>query len=258
MIILGSGNMATNLAHAFTKAGVRIDCIYSRTLEHARELAEQVGVEQYTDSLEVVRSSLQKVTENQVVLYCLKDSVLGEVLEQIDAPEALHLHTAGSMGVEVFEGKNKPHAGVLYPFQTLSRQRVLDFTELPLFVEALDPKDLPEIESLAKQISHKVYPADSETRRRLHVAGVFANNFTNCMYAIASEVLRPTGLPEDVLLSLIDETAAKVHSMPARQAQTGPAKRSDNNVMNKHLELLADPELQEIYKLVSKNISEHA
>ena len=258
MIILGSGNMATNLAHAFHKAGVRIDCIYSRTLDHARALAEQVGVEQYTADLKEVRSSLQKDMENQVVLYCLKDSVLREVLEQIDAPEALHLHTAGSMGVKVFEYTNKPHAGVLYPFQTLSKQRVLDFSQLPLFIEAVNPQDLPKIENLAKQISQKVYPADSETRRRLHVAGVFANNFTNCMYAIAAEVLRPTGLPEDVLLSLIDETAAKVHTMPARQAQTGPAKRRDANVMNKHLELLGDPQLQEIYRVVSKNISEHA
>lgn len=258
MIILGSGNMATNLAHAFHKAGVRLDAIYSHTPEHAKDLAGQVGVECFTDSLADINALLHENTENQVILYCLKDSVLPEVLAQIDAPEALHLHTAGSMGVEVFEGKNKPHAGVLYPFQTLSKQRVLDFAELPVFVEAVNPEDLSKIENLAKQISHKVYPADSETRRRLHVAGVFANNFTNCMYAIAAEVLRPTGLPEDVLLSLIDETAAKVHTMPARQAQTGPAKRYDENVMNKHLELLADPELQEIYKFISKNIHEHA
>ena len=257
MIILGSGNMATNLAHAFTKAGVRIDCIYSHRLDHARELAEKVGVEQYTDSLKVVQSLFEKRIANQVVLYCLKDSVLREVLEQIDAPEALHLHTAGSMGVEVFEGTNKPHAGVLYPFQTLSKDRVLDFAAIPVFVEAASKEDLPAIEGLAKQISQKVYEADSETRRRLHVAGVFANNFTNCMYAVAAEVLGPTGLPEDVLLSLIDETAAKVHTMPARQAQTGPAKRFDENVMRAHLALLDNENEREIYRIVSENIHEH-
>ena len=257
MIILGSGNMATNLAHAFRKAGVRLDCIYSHTLEHAGRLAEKVGVECFTDSLSEVNRVLKQGPENQVILYCLKDSVLPEVLRQIDAPKALHLHTAGSMGIEVFAGTNKPHVGVLYPFQTLSKDRVLDFAELPIFVEAVNADDLPAIQTLAEQISHKVYPANSEIRRRLHVAGVFANNFTNCMYAIASEVLGPTGLPEDVLLSLIDETAAKVHTMPARQAQTGPAKRYDENVMNKHLELLEDPQLQEIYRLISKNIHEH-
>ena len=258
MIILGSGNMATNLAHAFRKAGVCIDCIYSYTLQHAQDLAEKVGVEYFTDSLAEINRLLKKDAGNQVVLYCLKDSVLPDVLRQIDAPEALHLHTAGSMGTEVFAGTNKSHAGVFYPFQTVTKDRVLDFLELPIFVEAVNAEDLPRIESLARQISRKVYPANSEVCRRLHVAGVFANNFANCMYAIAAEVLKPTGLPEEVLLSLIDETAAKVHTMPARLAQTGPAKRYDENVMNKHLELLEDPQLQEIYRLISKNIHEHA
>ena len=258
MIILGSGNMATNLAHAFRKAGVRIDCIYSHTLEHAASLAEKVGVECFTDDLAQVNRLLKTDVAEQVVLYCLKDSVLPDVLSQIDAPEALHLHTAGSMGIEVFSGKNKPHAGVLYPFQTLSKDRVLDFAELPVFVEAVNAEDLPRIWQLAEQISSKVYPADSETRRRLHVAGVFANNFANCMYAIAAEVLKPTGLPEDVLLSLIDETAAKVHSIPAREAQTGPAKRYDENVMQANLALLNDENEQEIYRAISKNIHAHS
>ena len=257
MIILGAGNMATNLAYAYRKASVRIDCIYSHTREHAAELAQRVGVECFTDDLADVNRVLQAGAAEQVVLYCLKDSVLPEVLGKIHAPEALHLHTAGSMGVEVFDA-DKPHAGVLYPFQTMSKDRVLDFAELPVFVEAVRKEDLPAIQQLAARISRKVYPADSATRRRLHVAGVFANNFTNCMYAIAAEVLKPTGLPEDVLLSLIDETAAKVHTMPARQAQTGPAKRFDENVMQAHLSLLNDENERAIYKAVSENIHAHS
>lgn len=257
MIILGAGNMATNLAHAFHKAGVPIRCIYSHTLANAKQLAEQVGVEFYTDSLEAVNSLLREYP-CETVLYSLKDSVLHAVLMQVDAPEALHLHTAGSIGLEVFENTNKPHAGVLYPFQTVSKDRVLDFTGLPIFIEATDSADLTTIRALAEQISKKVYPADSETRKRLHLAGVFANNFTNCMYAIASEILRPTGLPEDVLLSLIDETAAKVHNIPARQAQTGPAKRYDENVMNANLALLDDSNVQDIYRAVSANIHAHS
>lgn len=256
MILLGSGNMGTNLAHAYHKAGVRIDGIYSYTLAHAEVLAAQVGVEQVTADLAEVNAWLRRLP-NTTVLYCVKDSVLPDVLARIVAPDALHLHTAGSMGVEVF-GADKPHAGVLYPFQTLSKDRILPFDNLPVFVEAAQEADLPAIRALAERISGKVYPADSDTRRRLHVAGVFANNFTNCMYAIAGEVLQPTGLPEDVLLSLIDETAAKVHSIPPREAQTGPAKRYDENVMQAHLALLDDPDVQEIYRAVSKNIHVHA
>ena len=256
MIILGAGNMATNLAHAFHKSGVEIRCIYSHTLAHAEQLAEQVGVEFFTDSLVEINALLQNYPE-ETVLYCLKDSVLHDVLLQLNAPKALHLHTAGSLGLEVFADTNKPHAGVFYPFQTVSKDRVLDFSNLPIFIEATGADDLTTIHALAKRISTKVYPVDSETCKRLHLAGVFANNFANCMYAIAAEVLAPTGLPEDVLLSLIDETVAKVHTMPARQAQTGPAKRYDQNVMNAHLAMLNDPNVQEIYRAVSANIHAH-
>jgi len=259
MILLGAGNMGTNLACALREAGVRFDCIYSRSLENARELAGKVGAGQYTDSMEAVQSFCEKVTaKNQVVLYCLKDSVLREVLERIDAPEALHIHTAGSIGLEVFEGTNKPHAGVLYPFQSVTKSHVLSFKEVPVFVEATTSEDKVRVKDLAEQISSRVFEINSEMRRRLHVAGVFANNFTNCMYAIAGEILQPTGLPEDVLLPLIDETAARVHQMHARQAQTGPAKRFDENVMEAHCDLLQDPELQEIYRLVSRNIHRHS
>ena len=116
MILVGSGNMATNLAYAFRKAGVRIDCVYSHQLHHAEELALKVGVAHYTDDLQNVNDVLKQDSSNQVVIYCLKDSVLPEVLSCIDAPDAIHLHTAGSMGITVFAGKNKPHCGVLYPF----------------------------------------------------------------------------------------------------------------------------------------------
>ena len=257
MILVGSGNMATNLAYAFRKAGVRIDCVYSHQLHHAEELALKVGVAHYTDDLQKVNDLLKQESSNQVVIYCLKDSVLPEVLSCIDAPDAIHLHTAGSMGITVFAGKNKPHCGVLYPFQTLSKERVLPFDNLPIFIEATNEADLLRIRHIAEQISTKVYLADSEIRKRLHLAGVFANNFSNCMYAIAAEILEPTGLSEEVLLSLIDETAAKVHTMPARRAQTGPAIRYDESIMNAHLQLLEDANLQDIYRAVSKNIHEN-
>lgn len=262
MIILGSGNMATNLAHAFHKEGVSISCIYSHTAQNARSLAEQIGCA-WTDSLkEVNRYVTLELQETgvgkNVLIYALRDAVLRDVLMQIDAPDSLHLHTAGSMGIEVFKGTGKPHSGVLYPFQTLSKDRVLDFRKLPVFIEAVSASDRDVINGLTRVISDEVYDADSATRRKLHLAGVFANNFANCMYAIGGEILQSAGLPEHVLLSLIDETAAKVHSIPARQAQTGPAKRFDENVMQAHLDLLDDPNLKEIYKAISVNIHAHS
>lgn len=246
MTFIGSGNMATNLAMAFYTKGVAIRCIYSHTLENAKALAEKVGNCFCTNNL-------ADVPADDVYIYAVKDAYLKEVLHAIDAPEAMHLHTAGSMGLDAFDVTEKPHCGVLYPFQTLSKDRVLDFDQLPIFVETYDQSDLAYVKSLAGQISCEVYEATSEMRTRLHLAGVFANNFTNCMYAIAGELLSETGLPEKVLLSLQDETAAKVHKITPRQAQTGPAVRGDQNVMQKHIDMLPD-DLKELYKVVSENI----
>lgn len=251
VIFIGAGNLATNLAHAMHEAGVPVLQVYSRTAESAKRLASLIGAP-WTTSLSEVRR------DAQVYIYALKDSVLRDVVEQIDAPTALHLHTAGSMAMDVFDRQTKPHAGVLYPFQSFSKQRLVDFRTLPIFLEARQEADYELINCLAAQISTEVYRADSHTRKRLHLAGVFANNFTNCMYRIGGEILAETGIPEKVLLNLIDETAAKVHTVSPRDAQTGPSKRWDENVMADHLSLLPDAQLQEIYRLISANIHAHA
>lgn len=243
--------MATNLANAFLRKGVSIACIYSKTEASASRLGEQVGAAWTTDLKAVARDA-------DVYIYAVKDAFLREVLMEIDAPQALHLHTAGSVGVEVFEGTNKPHSGVLYPFQTLSKNRILDFAHIPILVEASKAENTERIRQIASIISEEVYDADSECRRKLHLAGVFANNFTNCMYAIGGELLRETGLPEKVLLSLIDETAAKVHEVSPKEAQTGPAVRGDQAVMKAHMDLLPDDNLKEIYRLISENIHRRA
>lgn len=250
MIILGSGNMATNLAMAFHKSGVAIRCVYSPTPEHARTLADMVGCDWVTD--------LHHLPQDDIYIYAVRDAILHDLLSQVDAPDAIHLHTAGSMGLTVFEGTNKPHAGVFYPFQSVSKDRVLDFRSIPVFVETAEAADMPRVKALAAQISEQVYEADSAMRCKLHLAGVFANNFTNCMYAIGEQLLAETGLPRDVLLSLIDETAAKVHQLPARQAQTGPAMRYDENVMARHLSMLPSENLKQIYQLISQNIHDNA
>lgn len=247
MTFIGAGNMATNLAMAFYKKGVAIRCVYSHTLANAQVLADMVGCA-------CAVNDLARVPQDDVYIYAVKDAFLKEVLTQIDAPEALHLHTAGSVGIDAFDHATKPHSGVLYPFQTLSKSRVLDFSIQPIFIETTLADDLSRVKDLAGIISSEVYEANSDTRTRLHLAGVFANNFTNCMYAIAGELLKETGLPEKVLLSLQDETAAKVHEVSPRDAQTGPAVRGDRNVMQRHIDALPTDELKELYRLISMNI----
>ena len=158
--------------------------------------------------------------------------------------------------MSVFRGKAL-HYGVLYPMQTFSKQREVDFSIIPCFIEANDEFALKQIEGLAGQISHRVYQLSSEDRKYLHLSAVFACNFANHCYAASQKLLQQHGIPFDVMLPLIDETAAKVHGMTPKEAQTGPAVRYDENVIGKQIQLLENhPYFQKIYDSMSKSIHE--
>lgn len=252
VIFIGAGNLATNLAKALYHKGFRIVQIYSRTEESARALAKQVEAEFTTD--------LQNISkEAKLYVVSLKDTAFVELIPQITAGKqnALLVHTAGSIPMNIWEGYAERY-GVFYPMQTFSKQREVDFEKVPFFIEAGRPEDAELLKAIAGTLSEKVYEATSEQRKSLHLAAVFTCNFTNHMYDLAAGLLDKYHLPFDVMLPLIDETARKVHELTPREAQTGPAVRYDENVINNHLAMLEDtPELQEIYKLMSKSIHEH-
>ena len=159
--------------------------------------------------------------------------------------------------VSIWEGYAERY-GVFYPMQTFSKQREVNFQEVPFFIEAKRAEDTELLKAIASTLSEKVYEADSEQRKSLHLAAVFICKFAHHMYALAADLLEIYNLPFEVMLPLIDETARKVHELAPRDAQTGPAVRYDENVMSNHLAMLVDsPALQEIYKLMSKSIHEH-
>jgi len=249
IVFIGAGNLATNLAKALYRNGFRIVQVYSRTKESAQTLAQAVEAE-YTTELSAVSK------DARLYIVSLKDDAFVELLPEIvaDKGDALLVHTAGSIPMSVWEGKASRY-GVFYPMQTFSKQRAVDFHEIPFFVESNSPEDVELLKAIASVLSEKVYEATSEQRRSLHLAAVFTCNFANHMYALAAELLKKYDLPFSVMLPLIEETACKVHELEPRQAQTGPAVRYDENVINKHLEMLADePEMQEIYRLMSRSI----
>lgn len=229
IVIIGKGNVATNLDYAFRKKGVACQMVSSR-------------------------EGLDQLPAANVYIYSVKDEALAEVVAQVQGKEkSLHLHTSGTMPITVF-GADKPHAGIFYPFQTFSKARLIeDFSTVPVFFEARGIDDISAVYSLALTITSHVYEASQPDRERLHVAGVFTNNFTNLMYTMAAELLKNTHIPFSALLPLIDETAAKIHSMAPRDAQTGPARRGDENVMSHHMQLLSE-EQREIYRLLSEAI----
>ena len=229
IVIIGQGNVATNLDYAFRKKGIACQMVSSR-------------------------ESFDQLPQANVYIYAVKDEALASVVAQVQGRErSLHLHTSGTMPITVF-GEDKPHAGIFYPFQTFSKARLIeDFSTVPVFFEARGIDDISAVYSLALTITSHVYEATQHDRERLHVAGVFTNNFTNLMYTMAAELLQNTHIPFRALLPLIDETAAKVHTLSPREAQTGPARRGDENVMNHHLSLLNE-EQRQVYQLLSAAI----
>lgn len=245
---VGAGNLATHLSLAFSEHADVVQ-VYSRTEASAKMLADRLHCA-YTTDIQAL------VNDADLYVCALKDSVLEEVLSQGDFKGKLVIHTAGSMPMSVFAAHAKRY-GVIYPMQSFSKSKPVDFKKIPVFVEGSDAETLAYLHGLAEMVSDKVYDADTEVRGKLHIAAVFASNFSNHMYALAYELLKGSELPFEVLLPLIDETAQKVHSLAPKAAQTGPAVRYDTNVINKHLGMLkGDDALLEIYKLISKDIHE--
>lgn len=250
IVLIGAGNLATHLGKALHAAGHDMIQVFSRTMQSAETLASLLDAEPLTDMAQVRDDA-------DVYIFSVKDSALEQLVSQLCGGEKkVFLHTAGSMPMSVFRGKAL-HYGVLYPMQTFSKQREVDFSIIPCFIEANDEFALKQIEGLAGQISHRVYQLSSEDRKYLHLSAVFACNFANHCYAASQELLQQHGIPFDVMLPLIDETAAKVHGMTPKEAQTGPAVRYDENVIGKQIQLLENqPYFQKIYDCMSKSIHE--
>ena len=250
IVLIGAGNLATHLGKALHAAGHDMVQVFSRTMQSAETLASLLDAEPLTDIAQVRDDA-------DVYIFSVKDSALEQLVSQLCGGEKkVLLHTAGSMPMSVFRGKAL-HYGVLYPMQTFSKQREVDFSIIPCFIEANDEFALKQIEGLAGQISHRVFQLSSEDRKYLHLSAVFACNFANHCYAASQELLQQHGIPFDVMLPLIDETAAKVHGMTPKEAQTGPAVRYDENVIGKQIQLLENqPYFQKIYDCMSKSIHE--
>jgi predicted short-subunit dehydrogenase-like oxidoreductase (DUF2520 family) len=247
---IGSGNLATHLSLALKAAGEEIIQVYSRTDAHAKELADKLGC--------IHTTNLDKIYLNaDVYILSVKDDAISQIADSIchKCPHALFVHTAGSVLMDIFKGKAN-HYGVLYPMQTFSKARKVDFRPIPCFIEASSKEDIAIIRSLAESISDHVVDCDSEKRKKLHLAAVFACNLTNHCYRLAERVLQEEDIDWKLYLPLIDETAKKVSEMSPKDAQTGPMVRYDVNVMNRQLALIPDERTRQIYRLMAESIHE--
>lgn len=254
--LIGAGNLATQLGYALVESHHSVVQLYSRTQQSAAEAAERLGCPFTTD--------IQAVTaEADLYILAVKDSVLPHVAKElVSGPRrhALFVHTAGSMPMELLHEAGAHRYGVFYPMQTFSKSRKTDFRTIPCFIEAGTPADSDLLEQLARDLGTVSYPLSSEHRRQLHLSAVFACNFVNHCYVMAERIVREAGLPFEILLPLIDETASKVHCLPPVSAQTGPAVRYDENVMAGQLKLLEsfDETMADTYRILSKGIHQTA
>lgn len=243
----GAGRVAGALCREMYDAGFNIELIVSESERNGRSLA---------DSCKALWSSdLIFPDSTDIIIVAVPDIRIKSVMDNIKCrPETLVTHTAGSIGLDVFPEKMR-RIGVFYPLQTFSKERKVLFNDLPFLLESPDIQSAVILENLAKTIGGKVYFVDSEHRRMLHLAAIFACNFVNHMLTVSKEVAFKSGFPFEILGALIKETISKALEIGPENSQTGPAVRNDLNTIEKHLELLSfSPELRMIYNDMTHSI----
>lgn len=245
--LIGAGNLSTQLGIELTGRGQKVVQVYSREGKNAMELAAKLKCP-FTDDL----SGIDQDADLYIV--AVTDNAIESILAKVSFGDNLVVHTSGGISMEIFKPYCKNY-GVLYPLQTFSKEKRVDFKDIPVCIEANTEKNLEMLIIFCESISEKVMVINSENRIYLHLAAVFACNFVNHFYSISEMLLEDKRLDFELLKPLIKETASKVISSSPKSVQTGPAVRNDKEVMNRHLELLKDhKEWSELYKLISENI----
>jgi predicted short-subunit dehydrogenase-like oxidoreductase (DUF2520 family) len=249
VILIGAGNVATHLGMALKTNGIEVLQVYSRTGKSAAALAQKLDCYCTTDVNKILPHA-------DLYIFSVADGALEELLNEFAVENAFVVHTSGSLDMRILGGRNLRY-GVLYPLQTFSKKVKLSFSNIPLCIEAQDEEHLMLLMKLGRKISRKVEHITSPQREALHMAAVFACNFTNHLFAIADEILEKQNLSFELLQPLLDETLHKVKTHKPAEVQTGPAVREDHAIMQKHLEKLsALPAYQKIYNFISQSIIE--
>ncbi len=245
--LVGAGNAAWHIGHRLDELGYRVVKIISRKSQRADKLAIKLNSR-------VENDFTVSNADSAFVIVAIDDTYLNKVVRKINSENTILLHTSGSIGLEVFP-KHVHAYGVLYPFQTLTADVVVDFKEIPLCIEGSDEETLDKIARLARNMSSTVRRMDSQQRRVLHIAGVIGNNFTNHLMALAIDMLEKNKMDKNLLTPLLDETLMKLKKTSPYEAQTGPARRNNKEVIEKHIKLLEDePSLKKLYSIISDSI----
>ena len=242
IVLIGSGNVAFHLAKAFTEAQIPVSQIFGRNTTELQKISEQFSIPFSTETL----------ADADLYIISVSDSSIAEVSALIKNKNVLVAHTSGSVSREALSGNYRK--SVFYPLQTFSKSKNLDYSKIPFFIDAENENDEEILKNLASKISKNVMLANDEKRKYIHLTAVFACNFVNHLYARAKEISDSQGIPFDYFLPLIDETTQKIHELEPKLAQTGPAVRGDNRILELHEQLIADEEKLKIYKTLNESI----
>ena len=242
VVLIGAGNVAIHLARTIRKSDeFRLVQYFSRTDKNKDYFPEQLDR----------THELKALKEADIYIIAVKDEAIFEIAAQLNHLNGLVVHTSGSVPLQTLSALKQ--SGVLYPVQTFSKDKELDWRKVPLAVETASPGDMNLLKKLASALSDQIYEINSDQRKKLHLAAVFANNFSNHMFSLAKEICEENHMDFELLKPIIAETAHKVMSHTPEEAQTGPARRNDTQVMKVQADSLGK-EKKEIYQLISSSI----
>lgn len=245
-VVIGAGNLGTRLSIALSEAGHTALQIINRSETKGLLLAEKLGAE-YSSDLNIHK-------EADIVFIATNDDSIPAIIPDLSSYNCLFVHVSGSTAISVFESF-VDNFGVFYPLQSFTSDVEVDFKNIPILIEASDSKNFNILHDIANTVSDKVFPIDSDTRLKCHLAAIIAANFSNHFIALGEQMLEETELPKDIMHPLLDEMFSKIKRHGAEKAQTGPARRQDMITLEKHKEILNNtPSLQKLYTFVSDSI----
>jgi predicted short-subunit dehydrogenase-like oxidoreductase (DUF2520 family) len=245
--IIGTGNVATHLVQALHKAGIKVDLVIGRSMDSCKSLALSVNA-RYSSNI-----SSTQITSNLAII-AVSDDAYPEVISQLLlSPSTVVAHTSGSLSIDILSKLPNSH-GVFYPLQTFTIGRSVDFSGIPICIEASSEKAMQTIEEIALKLSSKTLQITSLQREQIHLAAIFSSNFVNYLYLCSEELMQDNGLPFELLHPLIAETTSKAIEINPENAQTGPARRNDLRILQKHISMLKSSEMKQLYTFLSEQI----
>lgn len=243
IVIIGSGNVAHHLIEAFAKSKkAEVIQVFARQKESVTPLF---------DSNKII-SNFNDLKEADLYIIAISDDAIASVSSKLPYKNRLVVHTSGTVSMDALDSKNRK--GIFYPLQTFTKNKTVDFSQIPICLESENETDFELLKNVGESISNSVFKINSEQRKALHVSAVFVNNFVNHLYQIGHEICEENKVSFEILKPLILETSNKVMSLSPAAAQTGPAKRNDSQTIEAHLDFLSNENQATIYKILTQSI----